>query len=579
MIDYSTQSSANIADKIFTQFADALDDIVVEFSPEEQARTLAEFREYRFRPVDFVVGKLGYIPWSGAQWGAIGQKEILEIYAETLKRLHDRQAHREGRWGDEYERLSDWEPGEIIRNIIAIDSGHTTGKTAVASWIVIHFYMTCFPSVGYSFAPTLPQLKDLLWKEIAVNRQRAMMPGKHSILQSRLAPNHFITGRAISNSNSNGTERVQGQHEYYQSFVLDESNDIPGFVFDAIDSMKDNNICVVVSLRNPKNMTCKAHQIRGNHDVQALRISCLDHPNVRTGKVTVPGAVTRDYVVNMINKHCTVVDAHNEDEYTFEIDWIPGKIFRPNFEFLFRVMGIAAEGMSSDTFCPLGRFDKMLSRTQPAINRSDADSASIGVDPARLGTDTGAIYYLHNDVLHRWERLQGQRQTEYFISVKKLCKHLDKLGVTNVSIRIDAGGGYGSFVDWIMIDHELNQMFDVFNLHEVHFNSEAYDGEHYANFITEAYYILGEAIREIAIDSTNGIREFESLRQDVCQRQFEFRRKGMYDTKALIPKEKFRSLHGRSPDEGDGAALAVYPEIYMEKVIQYQRTLDFGKRV
>ena len=49
----------------------------------------------------------------------------------------------------------------------SVKSGHGTGKTAVASWIILWFLSTRpYPKIPCT-APTEHQLKDILWSEIA----------------------------------------------------------------------------------------------------------------------------------------------------------------------------------------------------------------------------------------------------------------------------------------------------------------------------------------------------------------------------------------------------------------------------
>src|SRR5205085_3597284 len=140
-----------------------------------------------------------------------------------------------------------------------------------------------------------------------------------------------------------GTERVQGQHERYLLFVIDEAEGVADYVFDAIRSMTSGGISIVLMLANPRTRSSRFHRAAEGRTVVNFRMSCIYHPNVLAGREIVPGAVMREYVETMIDdgkeQHAEVVDAHDNDRDTFELPWRPGVIYAPDPEFMFRVLG------------------------------------------------------------------------------------------------------------------------------------------------------------------------------------------------------------------------------------------------
>ena len=280
-----------------------------------------KFIKYRYKPEEYISNYLGWQPWTGKGAHKPGQMEVMNGYVLALKQMHEKRDYENGAISKN--KLVYWQPGQVIKNIIRVEAGHTVGKTKLASGIVSHF-LDCFvPSIIYTFAPTWKQIKRLLWKEIEKDRGRnKLLPGK--ILQNckiDISPDHFAEGTATSNTNNTGTERVQGQHNEYLLFVLDEAEGVADFVYGAVDSMISGGIAVVLLLANPKTRTSKFHQIKKYTNVQSFRISCINHPNVINGREIVPGAVKRDYVRDMVEKHCEVVTEHNEANHTFELDF------------------------------------------------------------------------------------------------------------------------------------------------------------------------------------------------------------------------------------------------------------------
>lgn len=261
----------------------------IEADEDDSARELAE--RYRFDPLAYIREQLAWEPWAGTS-DAPGQVEIIDAYLLALRQQHERLAWENGQLRTE--ELQYWQPGDVIQVRIRIEAGHTTGKTKVASGLVNHFFDCCVPSLAYTFAPTWPQIHDLLWKEIKTDRRDKGLPGRILDLELKRSDNHFAKGRATDNSGGRGTERVQGQHGRYQMYVIDEAEGVADYVFDAIDSMASGGIVIVLMLANPRTRLSRFHKQKALPDVRSFRISCLAHPNVVQGREVVPGAVRRE---------------------------------------------------------------------------------------------------------------------------------------------------------------------------------------------------------------------------------------------------------------------------------------------
>ena len=543
----------------------ALDKLMEEALSQMRAENEAQerfkiFRPFRFDPIGYIKTFLKWTPWSGGD-RSDGQAEVLEAYRLALLQLHERRDFEHGLITEK--ELTAWKPGMVIKNRFRIEAGHTVGKTKLAAGIFSHFFDTCAPSIIYSFAPTLEQINDLLWKEIRVDRNMNLLPGRVlQIPELKLGENHFARGKATQNSKGTGTERVQGQHGEYLMFILDEAEGMDEWLWNGIESMTSGGIVIVIMLANPRTRSSEFFKQRLRQDVQNFRISCIDHPNVIQDKEIVPNAVRRQYVNNMIDKHCSITPAHNPDYFTFEVEWMPGVIFEPNNEFLFRVLGIAPKMSSDKTFFPSGRFEAALDRKSwaqtslPAFNSKQQNKAQLGIDVARFGSDMGNVYVLRGGHIWRAAQFGQQDSTAYYRKVKDILRGLMMLGVTHVSVRIDAGGGYGSgLIDLLRKDPEIREWLSTFTLHEVHFNGKAKDQKSYFDVITELYAQSSEVLKGCAIKFCG-----ETLEGDLVDREYEWiNRKGV-EVRKLTTKEEFKNRHFRSPDEGDGFCLCLAPE-------------------
>lgn len=523
--------------------------------------TSTDTERFKYDPFAYFGEKFGWHPWSGTD-ETPGQQQIIDAYVLALRQLHERDGYEKGDLDEG--QLEYWKPGQVIQNVIRVEAGHTVGKTKLASGLVSHFFDHFSPSVCYTFAPTWEQINDLLWKEIKADRKgRVDLPGRvleTCEIKDDLNAAHFVKGKATHDSGGKGTERVQGQHAPYNFYVLDEAEGVADFVFDAIRSMISGGISIVLMLANPRTRSSRFHKMKSEPHVRSFRISCLNHPNVIAGKEIVPGAVRRQYVEEMLSAHCEEVQSHNADEYTFEVAWHPGKIFLPDSEFLFRVLGIAPANISDKTLIPVGRYEAALKR-QPVEN--NPQQLRYGVDVARFGNDHGTVYRKYNGTVKRVGRLTKLNTIDYAQAVKADALKLKKErpDITSLHVRVDGGGGFGGgVVDNLKADMELREAFPDFKVFEIHFNGTPKDEKAYHDWITEATADAAESLKGLAI-----VGAPNELQGDLCEREYEWVNHKGVSVKKLEQKEKFRKRQTpeRSPDDGDGFVLAVVSDFLL----------------
>lgn len=537
---------------------------------------------YRYDVIKYVEERLGWTPWRGNGNGQPGQAEVLDAYQLSLYQQHERKAYN----ADEIteEELIYWRPGQQIKTWFAVDAGHNVGKTKLGSAFVNHFLDTCTPSIINTYAPSKEQIHDLLWKEIKVDRRDKGLPGRMLDLELRIADDHFAKGKATSDAHGTGRERTHGQHNPYLMFVLDEAEGIPATVWDSVDSMTSGGIYIVIVLRNPRTHISRAHKIRKEARCHPFRISCLWHPNVMANKEIVPNSVTRDYI-NMMLKHCTIAEEHKEEEYTFELPWIQGVIYKPGVEWLWRVAGIPASQKADHVFCPITRFE---AATQRAIGNTDPiNVARVGVDVSRFGDDYGTVYIRYANSVWRAAQLYQLDTTEYYHAIKNaiiaLVKESGEL-VTDVIVRVDGGGGFGGgVVDQLRRSLELHNKLLYFDVLEINFNGRAFDETQFGDLATEMYYHAGQELEHelTVIEST------DELQIDVCERSWRWvgvtgqaskrlaDRSGQpvsnwfkHEVKKLETKDKFRAQYTRSCDDGDGFVLATAPDYIFDGIME-----------
>lgn len=538
---------------------------------------------YRFHVIKYVEERLGWTPWRGNGADRPGQAEVLEAYELSLRQQHERRDYSLGILREE--ELIYWKPGEQIKTWFALDAGHNVGKTKLGSAFVNHFLDTCTPSIINTFAPSKEQIHDLLWKEIKVDRRDKGLPGRILDLEIRIDDDHFAKGKATNDAHGTGRERTHGQHNPYLMFVLDEAEGIPDTVWDSVDSMTSGGIYIVVVLRNPRTHISRAHKIRKEARCLPFRISCVWHPNVVENREVVPNSVTREYLNTML-KHCTIADEHSEEDYTFELPWIQGVIYKPGVEWLWRVAGIPASQKADHVFCPLTRFE---AATQRPIGDTDPPSvARVGVDVSRFGDDFGTVYIRYRNSVWRAAQLYQLDTTEYYHTIRDaiiaLVKETNGL-VTDVIVRVDGGGGFGGgVVDQLRRSLSLHNSLEFFEVVEINFNGRAFDEAQFGDLVTEMYFHAGQQLE----NDLTIIEATDELQIDLCERSWKWTGVSgqaakrladkshtpvsnwfKHEVKKLESKQFFRAQYTRSCDDGDGFVLATAPDYIFDGIMEY----------
>ena len=477
--------------------------------------------------------------------------------------------------GDSVRRQLDGDP--TAPKIFRVDSAHGVGKTYIAAGLVNWFFDAFTPSVTITTAPTKDQVELLLWKDIKSQRKGRGLPGRVLPETPRMvkAENHWAIGRTTSDAGGQGTARAQGQHAKYMFFVIDEAEGVPAYQFDAINAMMTGGVVIIwLLIANPQTRTSAFYKLGRQPGVQNYNFSLLDFPNVVEGVDVVPGGTGRTWFNNMVGKHCEVVALHNPELHTFEVDWpvvledgttYPvGIIFQPNAEFQFRVLGIAPATNAGNAMISTARFEAAVARPVPDVR--DMTVAQIGVDCARFGSDAGNVWLAQGLVLTREAELRQADDWQYGAEMKRAALKAIEAGAKVVSFRVDGTGGYGSGkVDIIKADAELQERAAAagcsIQVHEVHFNAVPNDAQQYNDLATEMYGEAAELLKIFSVPNPP-----EHLQADFTERRIKFVARSEGKVRRIVrkleSKDEFKSRikPARSPDDGDGAALALAPE-------------------
>ena len=179
---------------------------------------------------------------------------------------------------------------EILESIrdnryTAVMSCHDSGKSFIASramgwWGDVHPPMEAFV---VSTAPTWPQVKTILWRELMRAHTKGGLPGRITLdCHWRLGKRHDSEiigyGRKPADHDASG---FQGIHQKYVLAVIDEAGGVPKVLFDAVDTIVTNKHCRVLAIGNPDDPSSYFREICMNEKLgwNVIRIDGLETPN------------------------------------------------------------------------------------------------------------------------------------------------------------------------------------------------------------------------------------------------------------------------------------------------------------
>jgi len=517
----------------------------------------------------FAYDKFGVVLWDYE--GGDSQLSIAKAVQLSFSQQVERREYKLGNIAEK--DLKYWKVGQPIKTVFNAQSGHGIGKTFIAAIIALWLFDNYQDSITYTFSPTKAQATGLMWKEISTLHKSGNIRGKALELKVKDVEyaNHFIEGRTVPKNKAGATETVHGQHSPVFLAILDEAQAYNQSLFDGIESILGSGISAMIMLSNPRYDHVPAQKYRLKERTQNFTISCFNHPNVVNDKQIIPGSINRDYILRML-EDCEIVNEHNKELNTFTIPWDKNSpIYVPTNNFLWRVLGLPSSISEGNTF-----FTATM--VEDAVNKSiklgdPTHVARIGVDIARFGSDNGVIYVRKHGYVEYVSTLQQTGGNAYIAVLNHLLSKLLDEGITDVQIRLDSTGGYGSTIeDSLNKNKKWSNNFDYFEIIPVSFGARPFSILDYVNTVTELYGATSDQFKKglryrgfvpetLLTELTGRTYDYVPV-SNAALKEMRVNVKQFIGTEAkrISKKQVFRNLYGYSPDYSDALCLAASPD-------------------
>lgn len=559
-------------------------------------------RRYRYDLVGYCEEVLGIPLWRGAN-GHPGQREIAYHLADCRIKLEARVRWEEGRFRDDVELIvwqeerraelverehfdpaycdAHWLPGDVIRNVVVIMGGHKLGKSVLMAFLLLWLLCTTDALSGAVYAPKVDKAKRTVWRYVDfalagtwatagqdLSPLAALRTARGAAPRLHLDYARGVETQATRVSGGQGSSIVQGEHGATGCHIFEEAEGITHpEIYDGVRSMVGSGVQFWVWTLNPASSTSTAQQFMDSPDVRRYSLSCLDHPNVADGRVSVPGAITRSAIdALLVGKAAWAerVSGHDAKRATFELPWRPGEIYRPLGPWWWRVLGAPPPMASYDSVVSgiVYRLAEERGEDWAAVfDASPAAVGQLGVDVARSEDgegDLGAVARKWRGCVELTDEIAERSTDPYVAAVEARLTEMADGGCREVDVVVDNGGGFGGGVVDRARHLPVCRRFARCDWHLVDYAGAPTDRMAYADWITEAYVSVAEALEVVAL-----VDPPARLEEDLCSRKVTWVDVSLGDAKPSVRKLErkvdFRKRLGRSPDRGDAVAMACAP--------------------
>lgn len=412
---------------------------------------------------------------------------------------------------------------ESVRDhpLTAVHSAHDLGKSFIASrlaawWLDSHPHNEAFV---VSTAPTFPQVRAILWREIGRAHRKGDLPGRVNQTEWFIGDEIVGYGRKPADYDP---AAFQGIHARYVLVIIDEACGVPKEIWDAVDSIATNADARILAIGNPDDPSSHfATVCKPGSGWNVIHLDGLESPNF-TGE-----PVPADLSVMLLSKEWV------EDK---KARWGEGSSL-----YVAKVRGVFPED-AEDGVVPLSWVRRCQGKE---ANPQEGELVQLGVDVG-AGGDFTSIREVRGRRAGRVWRDHSRDPQEV---VGKIILAIHETGATVVKID-SIGIGWG-IMGWL--DDKRGQGVHNARVVGVNVGEVSTDPSRFPRLRDQIWWEIGRELSE------TGGWDLSELDDDTVA-QLIAPKYGI-DTSGRVKVERkieTRERLGRSPDDADALLLAYY---------------------
>ena len=410
---------------------------------------------------------------------------------------------------------------------VSVRSGQGVGKTALESGAILWF-LTCRPYAKIiATAPTMKQLYDVLWAEVAKWLNNSLIKEllkwtKTKVYMVGDSERWFATARTATKP-----ENMQGFHEDHMLIVVDEASGVSDAIMEAILgtlSGMDNKLLLCGNPNNIEGVFYDSHN--------------SDRDKYKTHKVS-------SYDSKRTNKENIqmILDKYGADSDVARV----------------RVYGEFPKG-ALDSFISLEVVELASGQSIDDKDLKRITFGHLGVDVARFGDDSTIVFPRIGKYALSYDKYTKQSTmvtTGYVIDTAKRMM-VEYPNLEKIYIKVDDTGVGGGVTDRLnaLVD-ECDYPFEIGPVN----NGSKSDDDFYGNLGTELWGNVKEILEENMANHLNGAHSTIVLPNDQQLIKELSTRKFVMTSNSKIKLESKKDMKKRnvgSPDVADALTLAFY---------------------
>lgn len=412
-----------------------------------------------------------------------------------------------------WDRLEEILQSVVINRRVVVPSGHGIGKTWLLARIALWFLYCFYPSKVITSAPTWSQVELLLWSEIKHAYSTCQFPLGGRILDTQLKIENdwFAIGlstRGKAKEREFGTPKFQGFHSENLLVLLDEGPGIEPEIWTSVETLITGSNNKIVAIGNPTSPSGKFYDACKSPLWKKIEISSFDHPNIKTSKIIIPGAVTNEWIEERRKEW-------GEDSPLWQA----------------KVLGqFPDEG--DDTLIPLSWAEACV-----GLDLGTEGEKRLGVDVARYGSDMTVFCTVLGKTVLPLEAV-NKKDTNFTIGRVRVLNNQHDFN----HIGIDDTGVGGGVTDGLKEGQR--------NVVGINFGESAIENERFENRKAELFWVLREIIRDKQIS----LPDDKELINQLCGIKYSYSRHGKIKIES---KDELKKRGLKSPDKADALAIAL----------------------
>ena len=410
---------------------------------------------------------------------------------------------------------------------VSVRSGQGVGKTALEAGAIIWF-LTCRPYAKViATAPTMQQLYDVLWAEVAKWLNQSLIKDllkwtKTKIYMVGDEERWFATAKTATKP-----ENMQGFHEDHMLIVVDEASGVADIIMEAILgtlSGFDNKLLMCGNPNRLEGVFYDSHNI--------------DRDKYKTHKVSSSDSkrTSKENIEMLLNKY-------GKDSDVARV----------------RVFGDFPKG-ALDSLISMETVELATESKIPMLDIDQSQILHIGVDVARFGDDSTILFPRIANKAMDYQKYHKQDTMATSGNVLRMAKKLMEKykNIKKVIIKVDDTGVGGGVTD--RLKEVVSQEKLPYEIIPVN-NGESATDDYYFNLGTQLWGHLKELLEENMTNNMQGKECVIQLPNDpvlikqLSNRKYKITSRGKIH---LESKDDMKKRGVGSPDVADAAVLAFY---------------------